>query len=81
MAHPTDAYIKDLPDPICWKIAQNLDGLKKPNWKTLINKMPKTMYDDKAVLRFHMSILKPRGSPTLALLEDLGRKKLSLIHI
>ena len=75
MANPTDAYIKDLPDPICWKIAEKLDGLKKPNWKTLINKMPKTMYDDKAVLRFHMSILKPRGSPTLALLEDLGRKK------
>ena len=75
MARPRDPYIKDLPDPICWKIAEKLDGLKKPNWKTLISKMPKTMYDDKAVLRFHMSILRPRGSPTLALLEDLGRKK------
>ena len=75
MVHPTDGYIKELSDPICWKIAEKLDGLKTPNWKTLISKMPINMYDDKAVLRFHMSILRPRGSPTLALLEDLGRKR------
>eukprot|EP00111_Clytia_hemisphaerica_P012557 TCONS_00036912-protein len=72
---PVDGYIKDLSNPICWKIAEKFDSLEKPNWKTLISKMPKNLYDEKAVLRFHMAILKPRGSPTLALLEDLGRKK------
>lgn len=72
---PAEKFIKDLSDPICWKIAEQLDGLQKPNWKTLISKMPKNFYDDKAILRFHLSILRPRGSPTLCLLEDLGRKK------
>ena len=72
---PNDAFIKDLPDQICWRIAEKLDTLQTPNWKTLISKMPKNLYDERAVLRFHMSILRPRGSPTLELLADLGRKK------
>jgi len=72
---PNDAFIKDLPNQICWRIAEKLDTLQTPNWKTLISKMPKNLYDERAVLRFHMSILKPLGSPTLELLADLGRKK------
>lgn len=58
-------------------MASKLDSHEKPNWKTLISKINQTkkMYDEKSILRFYMAILKPRGSPTLELLTDLGRKK------
>lgn len=78
MGYPStidDGLIKDLPDSIRLRIAEKLDTTQKPNWKTLITKMPNNMYDERSILRFHMAILKPRGSPTLQLLADLGRKK------
>ena len=67
--------IKTLPDSVCWRIASKLDSIEKPNWKSLISKMPKNTYNEKDVNRFHMSILGPRGSPTIDLLVDLGKKK------
>ena len=66
--------IRNLPDSICWKIAKALDKSTKPNWKTLISKMPRGTYKNKDINKFHMKILKLEGSPTIALLTDLGRK-------
>ena len=69
-----ESLIKDLPDFLCWHIASVLDKKTKPNWKTLLSLIPNNSYDSKAINKFHMEILSPFGSPSVRLLEDLGRK-------
>ncbi|XP_065656295.1 mucosa-associated lymphoid tissue lymphoma translocation protein 1 isoform X2 [Hydra vulgaris] len=71
MAEP---LIKDLPDRLCWHIAFILDKTSKPNWKTLISKIQNNPYDSKTINKFYMEVLSPHGSPSMKLLEDLGRK-------
>lgn len=75
--------IKSLSDSVCWRIASKLDRKESPNWKVLIKEINSTAktYNEKAILKFQLAILKPHGSPTLQLLGDLGRKKKTVLQL
>lgn len=67
--------LSDLPKNVRQQIAIRFDQYNTPNWQTLIGKMPKNLYSEKAILKFYLAILQPQGSPTLLLLNDLTQRK------
>lgn len=70
-------YIRDLPDTVRKEIAAVLDACHPPNWRSLIRDVIRydiTSYNDEYIYKFAMETLKQEGSPTSALLNDLGRR-------
>ncbi|XP_028399098.1 mucosa-associated lymphoid tissue lymphoma translocation protein 1 homolog isoform X3 [Dendronephthya gigantea] len=74
--------IATTPEDLKLRLAQLLDRLKEPNWKTFVAKTPKNVYQfakgEFETLR--LEILKTNGSPTLKLIEKLGKKKVQICH-
>ena len=63
-----------LPAGILEKMAVTFDRSRKPNWRSIIEALPKNMYSKQQIELFGMACLKPRGSPTKTLVKDLGEK-------
>lgn len=74
--------INSIPNDLKLSLAKLLDRWKEPNWKTCVAKIPKNVYafskGEFETLR--LEILKPNGSPTLLLIEKLGKKKVQICH-
>ena len=75
-----NVIISLIPEDIKYSLAKLLDRRKEPNWKTFVDKTPKSIYSfmkgEKEFLR--LEILKKEGSPTLKLIENLGKKKVKV---
>lgn len=56
------------------RLANTFDRYKKPNWRNIIDVLPKGYYNKQQIELFGMACLKPRGSPTKALVNDLIRR-------
>lgn len=72
MSHDTKSLLS-LSEATLARLATTFDRSGKPNWRTIISFLPKEMYTQKQVELFGMACLKPQGSPTKALLQDLGK--------
>ena len=74
--------ISSIPDDLKFPLAKLLDRRKEPNWKTFVANTPKNIYvfpkGEFETLR--LEILKKNGSPTLQLIERLGRKNVQICH-
>lgn len=56
------------------RLAKTFDTHKKPNWRNIIDALPKNAYSPKQVEFIGMECLKIKGSPTKALIKDLAKR-------
>ena len=74
--------ISSIPEDLKLSLAKLLDRRKEPNWKTFVAKTPKNIYTfckgEYESLR--LNILKADGSPTMQLIEKLGKKNVQICH-
>ena len=74
--------INSIPEDLKLSLAKLLDRWKEPNWKTFVSKTPRNVYafskGEYETLR--LEILKKNGSPTMQLIEKLGKKKVQICH-
>ena len=71
---PSRQGLATLSDSILDKLAKTFDKYEKPNWRSIVEALPKDLYNKQQIELFGMACLKPRGSPTKALVKDLGKK-------
>ena len=71
---PVSGELATLPNHVLKKLGKIFDKTEKPNWRTLISVLPKNMYTPQQIETFGMAIIQPKGSPTKALLTDLGKR-------
>ena len=74
--------ISSIPEDLKLSLAKLLDRRKEPNWKTFVAKTPKNIYafSKGEYESLRLNILKADGSPTMQLIEKLGKKNVQICH-
>ena len=77
-------YIGDLPEAVKKTIAAVFDACGPPNWRSLMTDvipLYKRENASSSVYKFAMETLLPGGSPTTKLLDDLARKRRTVVEL
>ncbi len=73
--------LESIPEPVMKSFSNIFDKAEKPNWRTLVSVLPDGFYSSQKIELFAMDILKPNGSPTYSLLQDLAKRKRTLLDL